>query len=67
MRTNCGPNFSFIAPILRKLWPKNLQNWAQLGQLPPPKKGYLQSKVEDDKYPEVKLCGFINYGWKVLL
>ena len=34
MRTTCRENFSFIAPFLRELLPKNLQNWAQLGQVP---------------------------------
>ena len=31
------------------------------------KEGFLRSKVENGKYPGVKLCGFINYGWMVLL
>ena len=54
MRTISGPNFSFIASFLRKLWPKNLQNWAQLGQVPKKMRGSPESKVENGEYPEVK-------------
>ena len=44
MATICGPNFSFIASFFWKLWPKNLQNWAQLGQVPKKKRGFRKVK-----------------------
>ena len=63
MRTICGQNFSFIAPFLAQKPPK----LGPIGSGTQKNQGYLRSKVENGKYPEVKLCGFINYGWMVLL
>ena len=42
--------------------PKIGPNWVTKQK----KQGYLEGKVENGKYPDLKTCEFINYGWMVL-
>ena len=54
MRTTCRENFSFIALFLRELLPKNLQNWAQLGQVPKKMRGFRKVKSRTTNTQKLK-------------
>ena len=60
LRTNCSPNFSLIGNFLWEVLPKKTPKLRPIGSPSKKKEGYLQGKVENNKYPVVKTCGSRN-------